>query len=95
METMYQEFRTADLEILAVNATYQDRPADAEVFVQENQLTFPILLDRTGEVNQIYQVHSLPTTFFIDSSGVIQKVVIGGPMQEALIYRHVENLLED
>lgn len=95
METMYQEFRTADLEILAVNATYQDRLADAEAFVRENQLTFPVLLDRTGEVNQIYQVRSLPTTFFIDSSGVIQKVVIGGPMQEALIYRHVEHLLED
>jgi peroxiredoxin len=95
MEAMYQEFRAADLEILAVNATYQDRITDAEAFVEENQLTFPVLLDRTGEVNQAYQVHSLPTTFFIDSRGVIQKIVIGGPMQEALIFRHVENLLED
>lgn len=95
METMYSEFQAADLEILAVNVTYQDRLADAENFVQENQLTFPILLDRTGVVSELYQISSLPTSFFVDSSGVIQKVVIGGPMEEALIYRQVENLLED
>jgi peroxiredoxin len=95
MEKMYREFKNTRFEILAVNVTNQDRLADVESFVDQHQLSFPIPLDRTGQISELYRINSLPTSFFVDKNGVIQKVIIGGPMREALIYRQVENLLED
>jgi len=79
--------------VLAVNTTFQDNESDVRAFVQEFDLTFPILLDVTGSVSQRYQLRALPTTFFVDRRGVIQEVVLGGPMSKALIESNVAKLL--
>ena len=65
----------------------------ALAFAQEYGLSFPILYDLDGSVNLLYQVRSLPTSFFIDPQGVIHEVVIGGPMSEALLRIRVQQLL--
>jgi hypothetical protein len=39
-------------------------------------------------------VRALPTTFFIDARGVIQEVIAGGPMSEALLRIRVEQLID-
>ena len=80
--------------ILAVNATQQDSLPAIETFRAENSLTFPIVLDNTGDVSDTYQVRSLPTSFFVDKEGVISEVVIGGPIAEALIRARIEELLD-
>lgn len=82
-----------ELTILGVNSTAQDNLADVQAFVAEHGLTFPILLDKTGEVSSLYQVRALPTTYFIDQDGVIQKVIYGGPLSEALIRAEIDRLL--
>jgi len=41
---------------------------------QEKEYTFTFLLDSKGEVNTLYDVDTLPTTFFIDAEGIIRKV---------------------
>jgi hypothetical protein len=41
-----------------------------------------------------YQMRSLPTSFFIGRDGVINEVVIGGPMAEALLRTRIENILK-
>ena len=64
-------------------------------FVQELGLTFPVLLDRTGEVGYKYQLRSLPTTFFVDRQGVIQQVILGGPMSEVTLQTALESLLSE
>jgi peroxiredoxin len=94
MQRLYQDYRSRGFEILAVNATAQDDRQQALGFVQELGLSFPILFDEQNQVSNLYQVQSLPTTFFIDSRGMIQEVVIGGPMSEALLRVRVEQLLE-
>ena len=94
MERVYRDFRTMGFEILAVNATSQDDQAKAMAYAQEQDLTFPILLDTDGEISNRYRVNSLPTSFFIDAQGVIHEVVIGGPMSEALLRIRIQQLLE-
>ncbi len=83
-----------ELTILGVNSTSQDDLANVQAFVTDYGLSFPILLDKTGEVSHLYQVQALPTTFFIDQEGVIQKVIYGGPLSEALIRAEIDRLLE-
>jgi peroxiredoxin len=93
MERTWQDYRERGVVVLAVNSTIQDTPADAQAFVTENGLTFPIPLDTDGAVTRLYRVSSLPTSFFIGADGVIREVVIGGPMAEALLRSRVEQLL--
>jgi peroxiredoxin len=63
-----------DIVILAVNI---DPQLDVKGFVNENKITFPILLDAEDKVNEAYQVISIPTTYFIDTNGVIQNKFTG------------------
>ncbi len=95
MQNTYQALQERGFIVLAVNSTFQDTPAKIEPFLQEYGLTFPTLLDTNGDVTRLYQVQSLPTSFFIDKNGIIREVVVGGPMAEALLYSRVENLLNE
>lgn len=93
IETVYNEYKDQGFTVLAVNMTYQDDPNAVMPFVDEQRLTFPILLDTTGEMGNAYQLKSLPSSYFIDREGIIQEVVIGGPMAEALLRTRIEDLL--
>lgn len=91
LQKVYEEHREK-VEILAINATNQDSLDTVQEFAQSNNLSFPILLDENGLVAESYQLRSLPTSIFIDPSGLIQEVVIGGPMSEALLQIRAEQL---
>ena len=95
MQRVWEEYQFQGVVVLAVNSTVQDTLTDAQTFVTENVLTFPIPLDTQGEVTRLYRVSSLPTSFFIGADGVIREVVIGGPMAEALLRSRVEQLLKE
>jgi thiol-disulfide isomerase/thioredoxin len=94
IQQVYEEFQDQGFVVLAVNSTHQDNLGDAITFAQIRKLTFPILLDKDGSVSDLYEVRALPTTFFVDPQGIIQEVVIGGPMSEALLQIRVEQLME-
>lgn len=72
-------YETADknMVILAVNI---DPENDVIGFADKNHLTFPILLDHQDKdkpVSNQYQVMSIPTSFFIDSKGIIRNKFVG------------------
>ena len=94
LQRVYQAYQAQGLEILGVNSTAQDERQSAQDFAAEQGLTFPILFDTAGEATQLYAVRALPTTYFIDAQGIIQEVVAGGPMSEALLRIRVEKLIE-
>jgi peroxiredoxin len=93
IQKLYNEYKDQGFVVLAVNMTYQDDPFAVVPFAKEHQLTFPILIEETGEMAQKYELRSLPSSFFIDRDGFIQEVVIGGPMSEALLRTRIESIL--
>jgi len=95
IERVYQNYREQGLIVLAVDSTVQDTVSNVKAFVDENELSFPILLDEGGLVTRLYRVQSLPNSFFIGADGVVREVVIGGPMAEALVSSRVEKLLQE
>lgn len=95
IERVYRSYKELGLIVVGLNLTSQDSEQAVSAFVQELDLTFPIALDRDGSVGYRYQLLGLPTTFFIDSQGVIQSVIVGGPMSETLIQSRVEALLQE
>ncbi len=94
IEKVYNEYKDAGFVVLAVNMTYQDTASAIAPFVLEHELTFPILLDISGETARAYQLRSLPSSYFISRDGIINEVVIGGPMSEALLRTRVEAILK-
>jgi thiol-disulfide isomerase/thioredoxin len=94
IDKIYQEYKDQGFIVLAVNMTYQDEPANVAPFIQKYNLTFPVLLEETGNVGAAYQLRSLPSSYFINRAGIIQEVVIGGPMSEALLRTRIEQILK-
>lgn len=92
LQQAYEAYQGKGVVILAVNLTAQDAIAEAEKFVQELGLTFPILLDEVGEVSEAYQVLGLPTTIFVNREGDIARTHLG-PMTETQIEQFVTELL--
>ena len=75
LEPVYQKYRDQGLVILAVNVR-QDRDT-AQKFIGKLDISYAALLDTEGEVARAYGVMGLPTTFFIDGEGVLQKRILG------------------
>jgi cytochrome c biogenesis protein CcmG, thiol:disulfide interchange protein DsbE len=94
IQQIYTDYQNDGLVVLGINATDQDDLSAAKSFVADNQLSFPILFDLDGEVSRQYNLHSLPTSYFIDQNGIIRDVVVGGPMAEALLRTRIERMLE-
>lgn len=56
----------------------QEEPLEPVLEYQERyQLTSPILMDPSGSIGRLYGLFSTPTTFFLDSDGVILDIVVG------------------
>jgi cytochrome c-type biogenesis protein len=81
IEALYQETgkNQEDIIVLGVaNPASTEYPNNSDVskeevisFLNENNYTFPVVFDETGEVMANYYISSFPTTFFIDTEGNI------------------------
>jgi peroxiredoxin len=92
MQEFYEEQDGNGVEILAVNLTTAERNQDnITPFVKEYGLTFPILLDTKGEIGEIYQAITIPTSYIIDSTGVIQKRIVG-PMDKDMMKELIKSV---
>ncbi len=85
MQEMYEKYQEEGFEVLAVNSTVTEKSRDNVVdFVSEYGLTFPIPMDEKNRVSSDYEILSFPTSFFIDSDGVIRSITVGGMTKEYL-----------
>ena len=64
-----------DLQIVGVDQG--EEGAVVKKFLDEFGISFPILLDPDMTVGHTYRILGLPTTFFIDSQGIIRQVHAG------------------
>jgi peroxiredoxin len=65
---------------------------EVAAFASEHDLTFPLLMDEDGAVNNIYGVRGLPTTFFVDKDGVIVENFTG-ILNQAILEDRLDELL--
>lgn len=83
LEKFYQD---KDIEILAVNLTDSEVSLDnVKNFRDEFGLTFPILLDTDLIVATMYQIQPIPTTYMIDSNGIITNMAFGALTYDLMV----------
>jgi peroxiredoxin len=74
-QSRYQSSISDDFFILAVNA---GEPRERiQVFLNDLNLAFPILLDPESEVQQMYQVKGFPVSYILDREGIIRFIHYG------------------
>ena len=66
-QRLHHEFAPQGLNVIGINSR-EAMPA-IQKFAKELGLTFPLVLDRKGEINAAYGVIGLPTTFLIGRDG--------------------------
>jgi thiol-disulfide isomerase/thioredoxin len=91
IERLHQKLGGRDFQIVSVSI---DADGDSVVaaYARDLGLTFQILHNQSGDIQQIYQTTGVPESFVIDRDGIIVKKVIGaaewdGPVNETLIER--------
>lgn len=91
MQALYDSLAPDGFRIAAVSIDMEG-PDVVRDFTSELGLTFDILHDRSGEIQQAYQTTGVPESFLLDTNGVIMKRVIGdhdwtSPANRALVRR--------
>lgn len=91
MQRLYDSLETRGFRIAAVSID-REGPEVVKQFGSELKLTFDLLQDQSGEIQQAYQTTGVPESFLLDTAGIIMKRVIGAhdwasPVNRALIRR--------
>ena len=93
-ENLYRRYRSQGVTVLGVSL---DKGGDEKVrkFVEEYQLSFPILMDSEGKAEKLYPSISIPFTFVIDKSGRIVARIDGAKNWESKeTFEAIEYLLK-
>jgi len=75
IQEVYEQWQDSNLLVLTIND--REDPSKVHQFMQENDLSFLVLLDSDGYVFSKYEIKYIPTTFFIDEGGIIREKRIG------------------
>jgi peroxiredoxin len=78
-----EDWREQGLVILAVNLG--ESRSKAKEFMEDNGLSFVVLLDADQSLAEGYNIRGIPTTFFIDKNGIIKDMKIGAFANKAEI----------
>ena len=80
-----------DIAILAVNQL--ESATQVRGYAELYHLHFSLLLDSEGAIGHLYRVEALPTTVFIDRTGIVKVIHIGGPMTYDFIESQLQSLV--
>ncbi|MCL2209382.1 MAG: TlpA family protein disulfide reductase [Treponema sp.] len=93
MNNLYNQYKNKGFEILAVNL--REDSNTVRQFIQDNDYSFPVLLDSDGNVGSVYGVEMIPTSYLIDREGKIAGMIIGSIYWDTLqVMAAVESLLQ-
>lgn len=92
LQSVYSDYADQGFELLAINMTTQDTLASALSYFQAQGYTYPMLMDRKGEVARDYQMHALPTSVLVGPDGKVLEVVIGSGMSEGALRARLDEL---
>lgn len=82
LEQAYQKHREDGFEILAVNVAQSK--SHVQSFKDEFGLNFPMLMDENSLVAKKFGIRGLPTNYFIDTDGKVERVIIGWVDEEQI-----------
>lgn len=77
LERLHKALAPQGLNVVAVSEDLAGDSALIRKFGERFHLTFPLLHDRSGNMQSLYAVEGFPTTFIIDKKGRIRERLLG------------------
>lgn len=74
-----------------LSVSIQENETAVQNFIAQYGLTYPFLLDTTGDASRSYNVYTTPTTYFVNPDGVINSI-LPGVMNQQWIDRNMTQL---
>jgi peroxiredoxin len=68
-QNIYDELNPRGFSILAID--FLEGPEPVAAFAEELELSFPIVMDESGAINDMYRIGQYPSSFVVDGHGVI------------------------
>ncbi|MDQ3618586.1 MAG: TlpA family protein disulfide reductase [Actinomycetota bacterium] len=107
LERMYQRYKDQGVRFIGVNI--RDQEPNAQRFVEEFEVTFPVVRDEDQELAQGLDVYGLPQTFFVDRDWQLTSTtdtdgqgatgqggtIVLGAVTERELTEQIEQLLEE
>lgn len=85
MVKFYSSYKDKDIVILGVNLTQSEKDQrSVRDFVNSYGITYPVPLDMESTVAEVYRVTAIPTSYIIDTNGIISQKVVGPMDFEAM-----------
>lgn len=85
LQRIYEEYE-GQVIVLAINLTKAEATVDdVRAFVEESDVTFPIVLDHAGDAMNAYRIVAYPSTYVVDEAGVIRERFLGAVSYDTLV----------
>ena len=95
LQSVYEDYAPMGFTILAVNTTYQDTLANAINYFNTQGYSFPMLLDKSGNTSQTYQLNAVPLSILVNPDGEIYDVIIGSGMSEGYLRAYLDDIFSE
>ena len=92
VQATFEQYKSQGFQVVAVN--FGESKAAAQATAERFGLTFPVLMDRRGNVAAEYSVLGLPLSFFVDSNGIVRERIFGQTMSKEEIAERVQHYLK-
>ena len=83
LKAAYNELREENVAFVGIGT--QDETDKLKKFADDNSVDYTIVEDPKGSVSDNYGVLGLPTTFLVDSNGIVRKVFTGPVTKDQVI----------
>ena len=70
LDSIYKKYKPLGFTLLSVNVEPDQK--EAENFLKQTPVTFPVVFDAKSKVSGLYNVQGMPTTVFIDRKGNVR-----------------------
>lgn len=91
LEKIVRDYQPKDVVFLGI--AVDDTEEKMKDFIKRYDVTFPVGLDKTGEVQKFFGLYGIPTTYFIDRNGMI-RYFHSGAVTEKLLQHELDKLFQ-
>jgi peroxiredoxin len=94
LDQMHKRYSSLGFTMIGVNV--EANTADAEKWLQQTPVSFPVLFDKENKVSKLYDVKAMPSTVFIDRKGNVRALHRGyKPGDESEYLNQIRALLKE
>lgn len=87
LQALHEEYADEGLRVVGVSIDARNATAEVERFLEQNDISFTILLDPEDRITRRFRLAGVPETFLLDREGRIRQRWIGkiDPQSEAVV----------